>query len=239
MSLLRPEDKELHRSDGSHRELCPDPKVTHEDWAQRMQAHRDAHRANPGAGSMVAHRDDHRPAAGYPNRAGWIGGRRPSRCVGAEAVGAAAPMGRTRDTTVPEATRPGRRHFLSGGKAAAPPPQGVTCVCAATGGAAPAEFPGGPSPRAPGGRRQEVTDASLPFDPDDPPQHAPAGANEAVWDVAYQVHQTHRPRCVCCGQPWPCERARLAAGQLRYACRLGSTGLADDAPPARQPEPGL
>ncbi len=84
-----------------------------------------------------------------------------------------------------------------------------------------------------------MADASLPFDPDDPPHNPPAGANEALWERAYQVHQVHRPRCIYCARPWPCEKARLAAEQLRYACRLGPTGQADDAPPARQPEPGL
>jgi hypothetical protein len=63
MSLLRPEDEELHHCDGSHRGLCPDPKVEHEVWMHRMRVHREAHRSNPDAGYMVA-------------RAGTIIGRR-------------------------------------------------------------------------------------------------------------------------------------------------------------------
>jgi hypothetical protein len=52
--LLRPTDGPLHRSDGSHRELCPDPRVPHEAWVAQLQAHRDEHRTDLDAGYMLA-----------------------------------------------------------------------------------------------------------------------------------------------------------------------------------------
>jgi hypothetical protein len=60
MSSLVAGDEELHYSDGSHRWMCPRLNASEADeivWADRMQAHRDAHRTGmsegPGARPVV------------------------------------------------------------------------------------------------------------------------------------------------------------------------------------------
>ncbi|GEM_PF-5978925 len=110
MSLLRPEDAELHHCDGSHRELCPDPNVAHDVWLERLCVHRDEHRRDLSAGYLVSRTGTiigRRP--GTRAGAGRFDGRRPSRALGPRR---SAPLHRWagRGTPpLPEATRPARR----------------------------------------------------------------------------------------------------------------------------------
>ncbi len=81
----------------------------------------------------------------------------------------------------------------------------------------------------------------LPYDPEQPPREPPAGADTALWRLAYLVHEAHRPRVagLCtCGRAYPCAAAKFADDQLRQACHIGRSGTAEKKRPARQSEPG-
>jgi hypothetical protein len=66
----------------------------------------------------------------------------------------------------------------------------------------------------------------LPFDPEDPPEEPPAGADRLVWRLAYLLDRAHQPTvhgwCIACRPStlWPCPPARTAAAAL--LCAVGA-----------------
>jgi hypothetical protein len=52
------------------------------------------------------------------------------------------------------------------------------------------------------------------WDPQHPPEEAPAGADPLFWRLAFGLFRDHRPdiddRCVTCRAGWPCGPRRLA-----------------------------
>jgi hypothetical protein len=51
VSVLKPDEEDLHYSDGSHRWMCPDLTADEDAWADRVEAHVEAHgyrRDTPG-----------------------------------------------------------------------------------------------------------------------------------------------------------------------------------------------
>lgn len=74
---------------------------------------------------------------------------------------------------------------------------------------------------------------ALPFDPDDPPEQPPAGADPMTWRMAYRIFLDHRPgsdgrclaaTCEAAGASWPCPAAGLARAGFVDACRDAATG---------------
>ncbi|GAA1744120.1 hypothetical protein [Luedemannella helvata] len=73
------------------------------------------------------------------------------------------------------------------------------------------------------------------FDPQDPPDEPPAGADPSYWRVAVRLFRDHSPEpdadpgggpsgCRQCRQPWPCAARRLAERGLIGALRTGPRG---------------
>lgn len=71
------------------------------------------------------------------------------------------------------------------------------------------------------------------FDPQDPPEEPPPGADPGYWRVAVRLFRDHSPpadagagpaRCGQCNQPWPCAARRTAERGLIGALRVGQRG---------------
>ncbi|GAA1785143.1 hypothetical protein GCM10009682_04000 [Luedemannella flava] len=68
------------------------------------------------------------------------------------------------------------------------------------------------------------------FDPQDPPDDPPPGADPSYWRVAVRLFRDHSPPsdagpgptpCRQCNQPWPCAARRAAERGLIGALRVG------------------
>jgi len=68
----------------------------------------------------------------------------------------------------------------------------------------------------------------FPYDPQQPPEQPPAGADFMTWMLAYRIHAEHQPgpeglclanTCRAASNPWPCEPWKLARSGLRDACQ--------------------
>jgi hypothetical protein len=68
------------------------------------------------------------------------------------------------------------------------------------------------------------------FDPQNPPEEPPAGAEPVYWRVAVRLFRDHSPepradpgpaQCRQCRQTWPCAARRTAERGLIGALRLG------------------
>jgi hypothetical protein len=91
-----------------------------------------------------------------------------------------------------------------------------------------APHPPGTSDTPAGTRDTAPAGAAPPFDPDDPPGQAPAGAHVMIWNMAYRIFTEHRPEpdgtcragtCRAAANRWPCPPAELARAGFVEACR--------------------